>query len=84
MPGDGASTTNNGNSTFARVMKGVPNGSGSRNWSMLARTESYPRSRTAFDHVFNGIVVSPDGKDLYLNTGAHGSRRGAIRGRRFS
>jgi hypothetical protein len=66
----GNTTTNDGNSTFARIMKGVPDGGAGRIWSLLAQTESYPRSRTAFDHVFNGIVVSPDGHDLYVNSGA--------------
>src|SRR5437773_2464407 len=66
----GNTTTNNGNSTFARIMKGVPDGSAGRIWSLLAQTEPYPRSRTAFDHVFNGIMVSPDGNDLYVNSGS--------------
>src|SRR2546428_973294 len=63
-------TTNSGSSTFARIMKGVPDGSGGRTWSLLARTEPYPRSKTAFDHVFNGIVVSPDGIYVYVNSGS--------------
>jgi len=63
-------TTTNTTSTFARVMKGVPNGTGARIWSLLARTEPYPRSATAFDHVVNGILVSADGQYLYLNSGA--------------
>src|SRR6266446_83821 len=45
--------------TFARISKGVPNVSGVRIWSLLARTEPYPRSQTAFDHLYNGIIVSP-------------------------
>lgn len=63
-------TTNSGNSTFARVMKGVPNGTGVRVWSLLAQTEPYPLSRTAFDHLMSGMAVSPDGKFLYLNSGS--------------
>src|SRR5206468_7653793 len=54
----------------ARIMKGVPDGSGRRTWSLLAKTEPYPRSKTAFDHVFNGIIASPDGQYVYLNSGA--------------
>src|ERR1041384_6839161 len=50
-------TTDGGNKTFARIVKGVP-GSGQRVWSILAQTEPYPRSKTAFDHVFNGIIVT--------------------------
>src|SRR6267378_2093896 len=45
--------------TFARISKGVPNVSGVRIWSTLARTEPYARSLTAFDHLYNGIIVSP-------------------------
>lgn len=63
-------TTNNGNFAIARVMKGVPDDSGARAWSLLVRTEPYPRSRGGFDHIFNGIAVSPDGRDVYLNSGA--------------
>ena len=66
----GNTTTNNGNSTFARIMKGVPDGSGGRAWSLLAKTEPYPRSKTAFDHVFNGIIVSPDNNYVYVNSGS--------------
>ncbi len=66
----GNTTTNSGNSTFARVGKGVPNGSGGRTWSLLARTEPYQLSKTAFDHVCSGMIVSPDGQYLYLNSGS--------------
>ena len=66
----GNTTTNSGNSTFARVGKGVPNGSGGRTWSLLARTEPYQLSRTAFDHLFNGIITSLDGQYIYLNSGS--------------
>jgi glucose/arabinose dehydrogenase len=55
--------------TFAEVVKGVPNGAG-RSWSLLAQTEPYPLSQGAFDHLFNGIIVSPDGQSIYLNSGA--------------
>src|SRR3989442_7153389 len=34
----GNTLTNNGNSTFARIMKGVPDGSAGRIWSLLAKT----------------------------------------------
>src|SRR5262249_54152303 len=62
--------TLNTNLTYARLIKGVPNGGGGRTWSLLAQTEAYPRSRTAFDHVFNGLIVSPDGQYLYMNSGS--------------
>ncbi|HLH56086.1 MAG TPA: PQQ-dependent sugar dehydrogenase [Verrucomicrobiae bacterium] len=66
----GNTTTNSGNSTFATVMQGVPASGGGRGWSTLARTEAYPKSRTAFDHLMSGLTVSPDGKFLYLNSGS--------------
>src|SRR6185295_5160909 len=62
--------TNSNNSTFARIAKGVPGAGGARTWSTLATTQPYPRSATAFDHVCNGIIVSPDGQYVYLNSGA--------------
>jgi hypothetical protein len=62
--------TTNTSLTYARISKGVPNGGGGRTWSLLARTEPYPRSATAFDHLFNGLIVSPDGQYLYVNSGS--------------
>ena len=62
--------TTNTSLTYVRIMKGVPNSSGVRVWSLLARTEPYPRSATAFDHLYNGIIVSPDGQYLYVNAGS--------------
>lgn len=66
----GNTTTNGGNSTYARVMKGVPTSTGGRSWSLLASTEPYPLSRTGFDHLCSGIVVSPDNQFIYLNVGS--------------
>jgi glucose/arabinose dehydrogenase len=46
-----------------------------RVWSTLAETAPYPKSNTTFDHIFSGIVVSPDGQNVYLTSGsrtAHG------------
>jgi len=66
----GNNNTNSNNNTFARIMKGVPGAGGTRTWSALATTQPYARSATAFDHVCNGIVVSPDGQHVYLNSGS--------------
>src|SRR6266850_2188700 len=56
--------------TYARIAKGVPNAGGVRTWSLLAQTQPYPLSATAFDHICNGMVVSPDGQYLYVNSGS--------------
>lgn len=55
--------------TQAVIMRGTP-GSAGFTWAEVAHTVPYPRSNTPFDHLFNGIVVSPDGAWLYLNSGS--------------
>jgi len=61
-----------GNYNVATIKRGVmfPGGEWSRIWTTVARTVPYPRSNTNFDHNFNGIVVSPDGRSLYVNSGS--------------
>lgn len=59
-----------GTTTRATIVKGVRQGGGARVWSTLARTVPYPRSATAYDHRFNGIAVSPDGRFIYVNSGS--------------
>ena len=55
----------------ATIVRGEPDpGSGSTAWSVLARTERYPLGHSSFDHRFNGIVVSPDGRHVYVNSGS--------------
>src|SRR5262245_10554558 len=56
--------------THAVIRRGKPDAAGARTWTTLAVTEPYPKSNTQFDHVFNGIVVSPDGQYLYVNSGS--------------
>jgi glucose/arabinose dehydrogenase len=63
--------TTNTTMNLVRIMKGVPNSGGARVWSLLARTEPYPRTQTGvFDHLYNGIIVSPDGQYLFVNAGS--------------
>ncbi len=64
------SNSSSGNTTQAIIRKGVLKASGLRTWSTLASTVPYPRSGTQFDHVFSGIVVSPDGRYVYVNSGS--------------
>lgn len=65
----GNDSTNSGQYTIARIVKGVPNGGG-RTWSLLAQAEPYPLGNTGYDHLFNGIIVSLDGASVYVNSGA--------------
>lgn len=77
-----------GVTTRAKIMKGIPGPDGKRVWSALAETVPYPKSRTAYDHVFSGIVVSPAGDAIYVSSGSrtdHGeeqSNGGAFPGTR--
>ncbi len=61
---------NQSDTTRAIIRKGVPNQTGQRVWSTLASTDFYPKSNTAFDHVFSAIAVSPDGQYVYVNSGS--------------
>ena len=56
--------------THATVRRGKPDGSGGYIWSILADTVLYPLSETNFDHLWNGITVSPDGKYVFVNAGS--------------
>jgi glucose/arabinose dehydrogenase len=62
---EGQATTNRG-----IIRKGTPDSSGGHTWTTLAATEEYPKSNTQYDHQFNGVVVSPDGKEVYVNSGS--------------
>ncbi len=56
--------------TQAVIRKGAADASGHWTWTTLASTEPYAMSGTQFDHLFNGIVVSPDGQWVYVNSGS--------------
>ncbi len=58
-----------GTKTQGTVVKGVLSTSG-RVWSVLARTVAYPKSKTAYDHRLNGIIVAQSGSFVYVNSGA--------------
>ncbi|MEH2064425.1 MAG: PQQ-dependent sugar dehydrogenase [Nostoc sp.] len=59
------------NQTKAIIVKGVINSAtGQRIWSVLAKSTGYPKSKTAYDHRFNGVVASPDGNYIYVNSGS--------------
>lgn len=65
----GNTRTNNNTANWVRISKGVVSGAG-RTWTTLAQTQPYPLSRTAYDHLANGLVVSPDGQWLFANFGS--------------
>ncbi len=52
------------------IRRGKPDGSGSYTWSVLAITAPYPLAENNFDHLYNGITVSPDGKYVFVNAGS--------------
>jgi glucose/arabinose dehydrogenase len=54
----------------AVIRKGTADSEGTFQWKTLAQTDPYPLSNTPFDHLFNGIIVSPDGKWVYVNSGS--------------
>jgi len=56
--------------TQAVIRKGTADSTGRFQWKTLAQTDPYPLSNTPFDHLFNGIIVSPDGKWVYVNSGS--------------
>ena len=39
-------------------------------WETVATTDPWPISNTDFDHIMNEIVISPDDKMLYINSGS--------------
>lgn len=59
-----------GNTTQAIIRKGIADSSGERTWGTLATSVPYPKSNTPFDHLFNGIVVSADGRSIFVNSGS--------------
>lgn len=58
------------NHNLATIRKGTPKDNGKFTWSTVASTEPYPLSQTIFNHNYSGIVVSPDGKYLFVSAGS--------------
>jgi hypothetical protein len=63
-------SVNRGKGTKGIMMKGQLNKSGKRDWSLVFITEDVGSTKTIYDHGFNGIVISPDKKYFYINSGA--------------
>jgi glucose/arabinose dehydrogenase len=60
-----------GNDNVATIRRGVRASSttDTRTWSTLASTVPIPKSNV-FDHEFNGIAVTADGRSVFVNSGA--------------
>lgn len=56
--------------THATIRRGKPDASGGYTWSVLADTALYPLAENNFDHLWNGITLSPDGKYVFVNAGS--------------
>ncbi len=56
--------------TQALIYKGMATEEGDFTWEILAESEPYQSSATQFDHLFNGIVVSPDNQWIFVNSGS--------------
>ena len=63
-------TVNRGKGTKGLMMKGTLNRSGKRDWSLSFITEDVGSTKTIYDHGFNGIVISPDKRHIFINSGA--------------
>ena len=69
-----------GTMTKAVIRRGVPSGQATSvnksyrwatyTWTTVASTVPYPRSDTPFDHLFNGIAISPDQQYIVVNSGS--------------
>ncbi|MBM4412496.1 MAG: hypothetical protein FJ040_03485 [Chloroflexi bacterium] len=54
---------------MATIRRGTPNSTG-YTWTTVATTAQYPLSGTPFDHLFNGITLTPDQQYLIVNSGS--------------
>ncbi|MEX0721979.1 MAG: T9SS type A sorting domain-containing protein [Balneolaceae bacterium] len=75
ISGDGTfylvgNSRNGANFTNTGIIKKGEVIDGNWNWIIVAESEPYPLSNTSFDHIMNGLVVSPDNRFLYINSGS--------------
>lgn len=61
---------NNNLGTKGRIMRGKLQPDGSREWTVVAITAEVGSTKTLYDHGFNAVIVSQDGKRLIFNSGA--------------
>ncbi|MEX2605351.1 MAG: T9SS type A sorting domain-containing protein [Gracilimonas sp.] len=55
---------------YAFLKKGTPDSVGNWEWVTIAEMAPYPLSNTDFDHIMNEVVLSPDEKFAYINSGS--------------
>ena len=56
------------NTSFLK--KGIADEDGNWEWITIAEMAPYPLSNTDFDHIMNEVVLSPDNKYAYINSGS--------------
>ena len=57
--------------TTGLIVRGKLSSGGTRVWSQVMITDPY-ETADYFDHLFSGLVVSPDGDSIYICSGARG------------
>jgi len=60
--------TREGGERVNNIVRGTPDGDGQRTWTTVAVTEAFPNGTKNHDHP--GIVLSPDGRFVFLNSGS--------------
>jgi glucose/arabinose dehydrogenase len=63
-------SVNNNKGTKGRMVKYEMYSSGPHKLTEVFNTEEIGSTKTTFDHGFNGVVISPDGKYIFVNSGA--------------
>ncbi len=66
----GNTSVNNGKGTTGRLVRYDLNTPGKPTLTEIFNTVEYGTNATTFDHGWNALEVSPDGKYIYVNTGA--------------
>ncbi|MEO8148192.1 MAG: T9SS type A sorting domain-containing protein [Bacteroidia bacterium] len=56
--------------TVGKIVRGDLQPNSLRAWTIVAQTDTYPQSRTAYDHGLSGLVFNPTHDSLYFNSGA--------------
>ncbi len=66
----GNTSVNNGKGTTGRMVRYDLNTPGKPTLTEVFNTVEYGTNKTTFDHGWNALEVSPDGKYIYVNSGA--------------